>query len=323
LTVNQGEQSLSVWRWIVDEADSGTRLDRFLTDQEVGITRSQLKKLIEAGQALVGGETARPARKLRPGEQVVLAVPPPEPVALIGDDVPLDVRFEDEFLLVVNKEQGLVVHPAPGHSRGTLVNGLLFRWEVAGGDPLRPGIVHRLDKDTSGLLVVAKREDVHAELARQFHERTVHRQYQVLVAGSPPQSGTWETLYGRAKNDRRRFSSRVSRGKPAVSLFETVERFDRSALLQVTLRTGRTHQVRVHCRDHGLPVLGDRQYTPGRLPQSLQRIHRALPGQALHAGLLGFVHPATREELSFSSDPPAAFCRALDQLRALPGSSGR
>jgi len=229
----------------------------------------------------------------------------------------LDVRFEDEHLIVVNKPQGLVVHPAPGHPAGTLVNGLLHGRATAGGDPLRPGIVHRLDKDTSGLIVVAKDERTHAALAHQFHEHTIDRRYRALVVGAPPDEGVWSTLHGRRPADRRLFSSRVTRGRRAVSRFATIERFPGAAQLRVTLETGRTHQVRVHCFDHGFPVLGDRWYAPRRLGPELKRIHERLPGQALHAELLGFEHPVTGARVDLRSDPPEAFLAALESLRAL------
>ncbi|MBW2279016.1 MAG: RluA family pseudouridine synthase, partial [Deltaproteobacteria bacterium] len=255
---------LEVWRWVAEESDRGVRLDLFLRDREPGPTRSQLKRLIEAGLALVDGEPARPAKKLSPGQGVELRIPPPEPLSAHPEPMDLDVRFEDEYLIVVNKRQGLVVHPAPGHPSGTLVNGLLHGRTTTGGDPLRPGIVHRLDKDTSGLIVVAKDARSHAALARQFHDHTIDRRYRVLVAGKPPEQGIWDTFHGRLPRDRKRFSSRVTRGRRAVSRFDLIERFKGAAMLRVTLETGRTHQVRVHCADHGYRVLGDPWYGPRR-----------------------------------------------------------
>ncbi|MCP4196862.1 MAG: RluA family pseudouridine synthase [Proteobacteria bacterium] len=303
-------------RWIVEKETAGARLDHFLRDRNTDITRSRLKKLINTGYVSIDGEaTVRPAAKIREGDEVILTLPPPEALSASPEEMSLDVRYEDEYLLVVNKPQGLVVHPAPGHSSGTLINGILFGRTAKGGDPLRPGIVHRLDKDTSGLLVVAKTENAHAMLAEQFHDHTVDRRYRVLVAGDPPQKGEWKTLYGRHPKDRRRFSSKVRRGKEAFSRFITIERFKGAALLQVTLFTGRTHQVRVHCHDHGFSVFGDPWYGPRHLSPELFNIHRSLPGQALHAELLGFEHPATRERLRFESLPPKPFQSALDTLR--------
>lgn len=291
------------------------RLDHFLTDQDLGMTRSQLKKLIDGNWATVDDDEARPAQKLKEGQVVVLRVPPPEPLLAGPEDIPLEIAFEDDFIIVVNKPQGLVVHPAPGHPTGTLVNGLLFGRRAAGGHPLRPGIVHRLDKDTSGLMVVAKSERAHGELAKQFHVHSVERRYKVLVFGKPPDRGEWKTLHGRSRRDRKRFTSRVTRGKEAISLFETKERFPSGAsLLEVTLLTGRTHQVRVHCHDHGFPVLGDRWYGPGKLQGVLKEVHETLPGQALHAELLGFVHPHTGKPMRFEADPPELFCNAIESL---------
>lgn len=296
----------------------GTRLDHFLRDQDLSITRSQIKKIIDGGWATIDDKVARPAEKIKEGQVVILRVPPPEPLSVEPENIPLEVIFEDDDVVVVNKPQGLVVHPAPGHPTGTLVNALLYNRQAAGGHPLRPGIVHRLDKDTSGVMVVAKNDRAHAELARQFHVHSVARRYKVLVRGAPPDRGEWRTLHGRSSRDRKRFTSRVTRGKEAISQFETKQRFSIGAsLLEVTLRTGRTHQVRVHCHDHGYPVLGDRCYGAQKLGDSLKKIHESLPGQALHAELLGFVHPTSGEPLRFQVDPPRCFCNALESLQNL------
>ncbi len=245
-------------------------------------------------------------------------VPPPEPVTLVPEEMSLDVRYEDEFLVVVNKPKGVVVHPGPGHPGGTLVNGLLYRHTLDGGtDPLRPGVVHRLDKDTSGLLVVAKRADAHAVLARQFHDHTVDRQYRVLVSGAPPDQGEWDTLFGRSPHHRRAFSSKVKRGKRAVTRFAVRERLGDITELSVTLKTGRTHQVRVHCFDHGYPVLGDRLYSPKHLTPDIRKVHVDLGSQALHAEILGFDHPASGDRLVFESVPPFPYLNALDALNSL------
>ncbi len=312
------------WRWTVGDDRAGDRLDHFLAAQDLesdsclGITRSRLKRLIETGFVTVDGLPSRPAKKLQANQEVALTLPETEPLDLIPEEIPLEIVYDDEFVVVVNKQQDLVVHPGPGHPSGSLVNGLLFRHGLAGGNPLRPGIVHRLDKDTSGLMVVAKREDAHAALAVQFHDHTVDRRYRVIVSGNPPAEGEWETLHGRSPHNRRRFTSQVIRGKRAVSRFVTKERFaEEAAVLQVRLLTGRTHQVRVHCHDHGFPVLGDRLYPPKHLSLPLRQIHLGLPGQALHAELLGFDHPANGERLRFESPPPPSFLSALDALRSL------
>jgi 23S rRNA pseudouridine1911/1915/1917 synthase len=313
--LSSSEPSEEIWRWFVEKEDAGVRLDHFLADQEIGLTRSRIKKIIDAGLATMAGEVARPAQKLAVGQEIVLRVPPPEPLSAAPEKMELDIRFEDEAVIVVNKPQGLVVHPAPGHPCGTLVNGILYGRTTRGGDPLRPGIVHRLDKDTSGLMVIAKTEAAHASLARQFHEHSVEREYQVLVVGSPPDRGEWDTLHGRNPRDRKLFSSRVERGKRATSRFVTEERLVGAAMLAVSLATGRTHQVRVHCHDHGFPVIGDPQYGPKKLPARLRRIHEDLPGQALHARVLGFVHPLSGRSQRHEAQPPTTFLQALHALR--------
>ncbi|MDJ0765379.1 MAG: RluA family pseudouridine synthase [Myxococcota bacterium] len=303
------------FRFIAEPDDAGVRFDCFLRDQDLNLTRSRLKKLIDGGFATVDGQAVRPAQKLRPGQTIALHIPPPEPLSVLPQEMPLDIRYEDDAVIVVNKPQGLVVHPAPGHADGTLVNGILFDRTARGGDPLRPGIVHRLDKDTSGLMVVAKCEVAHAALTQQFHDRSVDRRYMALVVGSPPNAGEWQTFYGRRPRDRRLFSSKVRQGKLAISRFITVERFKGAALLEVTLKTGRTHQVRVHCYDHNFPVLGDPQYSPRRLSPDLGMLHKRLPGQALHAAVLGFDHPESKERLQFKSSPPDIFLEILAELR--------
>lgn len=313
-------ENFDTWRFIVEPEDDGARVDHFLRDRDfsletdLGLSRSKIQKLIDSEMVTVNGAGCRPAKKLRTGQMVIISVPPPTPLSLCPEDIPLDVRYEDDWLVVVNKQQGLVVHPAVGHPNGTLVNGLLFRHGLSGGAPLRPGIVHRLDKDTTGLMVIAKQEAAHASLAVQFHDHTVDRRYRVLVSGNPPSSGTWQTLHGRMPNDRRRFTSNVTRGRQAISEFSVRQRFDAAAELAVTLHTGRTHQVRVHCFDHGFPVLGDRLYTPRHLKPKLQKIHSDLPGQALHAELLGFDHPDGSGRMRFEAAPPEAYHYALDAL---------
>jgi len=311
------DATLDVWTWRVQEGEAGARLDHFLRDQEVGPSRSQLKRLIDGGRARIDGAPARPSKRLRTGQLIELEIPPPEPFLAEPEEMSLDILHVDDDVVVVNKPQGLVVHPAPGHPRGTLVNGLAFLCRTEGGDPMRPGIVHRLDKDTSGVMVVARNERAHVHLGRQFHDHTVERSYLALVAGDPPDRGEWRTLHGRREGDRRLFSSRVERGRSAVSLFETLERFPGAAMLAVTLRTGRTHQVRVHCGDHGLPVLGDPWYGPRHLSAALAGVNRSLPGQALHARILGFAHPATGEAMRFEVAPPREFAAALVGLRGM------
>ncbi len=310
--------SQRVQEWKVDAGDNGKRLDRWLSERDIDPSRSQLKRFIEGQMVQIDGfvET-RPSRKLKSGQRITLEIPPPEPLHAEPEKMSLDIVHEDDAVIVLNKPQGLVVHPAPGHPGSTLVNGLVYHFAIAAGNELRPGLVHRLDKDTSGLMVVARTEEALKKLTAQFQVHSVERRYRVLVAGNPPDYLELKTLHGRRPNDRKKFSSRVTRGKEAISVVETMERFvqNTSAMLRVTLHTGRTHQVRVHCYDNGFPLLGDPLYSPRKLSDALKNIHLSLPGQALHAELLGFDHPVTGDHLQFQSDPPAPFNEALRKLR--------
>jgi 23S rRNA pseudouridine1911/1915/1917 synthase len=271
----------------------------------------------------VNGQAARAATRLKPGDCVRFAPPPPKPVEDLPEDLPLAIVFEDRHLIVLDKPPGLVVHPATSHERGTLVNALLHHCR---GEPLafaiggerRPGIVHRLDKDTSGVMVVAKDEPTLVGLQAQFAAHSLDRRYLALVEGVVAEEGTYKTRHGRHVRDRKKFSSRPSLirgGKPAVTHWRVVERLLGATLVEVRLETGRTHQIRVHFADHGHPVVGDPTY--GRPPRDakLRAIAADLGRQALHAARLGFVHPVTGEELSFETAPPVDMRRALEALR--------
>lgn len=231
-------------------------------------------------------------------------------------DIPLTVLYEDAHLVVVDKPAGMVVHPAPGHPDGTLVNAVLhhFGW-LPGDDPERPGIVHRLDALTSGVMVVARSEEAKRGLVARFQAHDIERAYLALATGHPPARVTWETLHGRHPRDRKKLSSKVRRGKRAVTHLEVVERLAGAALVRCTLETGRTHQIRVHCADHGFAILGDPVY--GRTPKDprLRESAALLGRQALHAAVLGFVHPVTGVPLRFESPLPEDFRRALARLR--------
>ncbi|HMF40856.1 MAG TPA: RluA family pseudouridine synthase [Polyangia bacterium] len=300
---------------------AGQRLDRFLADNVAAVSRSQLARQIGEAAVTVNGAAGTPSRKLRRGDVVVWTPPPPVPTTIEAEAMPLTIIHEDRWLVVIDKPPGLVVHPAPGHEAGTLVNALLAHVrDLRGiGGELRPGIVHRIDKDTSGLLVVAKDDATMAALAAAFKAHTVERVYDALVAGKPPgPSGRIDTLYGRDPQARKKFSSRVRTGKRAVTNWRVVERFAGAARIEARLETGRTHQVRVHLAALGCPLLADRTY--GRPPRdpAVREIADALGRQALHARTLAFVHPATGERLSFASELPADMRAALAALRALP-----
>jgi 23S rRNA pseudouridine1911/1915/1917 synthase len=250
---------------------------------------------------------------------VVLTAAAPVAVEDRPEDIPLDILFEDAHLVVINKPAGMVVHPATSHQAGTLVNALLHHCGdslVGVGGERRPGIVHRLDKDTSGVMVVAKDEPTLVGLQAQFHAHDLERSYVAIVEGVVAERGSFKTKYGRDPRDRKKFSSDVASGKRAVTHWRTLERLAGATFVEVSLETGRTHQIRVHFSDHGHPLIGDRTY--GRPPRepALRAVARTLGRQALHARVLGLVHPMTKQRLRWSTPPPDDFQAALAALRA-------
>jgi 23S rRNA pseudouridine1911/1915/1917 synthase len=307
-------------RFVVAADGVGDRLDLFLAGQVEGVSRSQLARQIGEGAVTVNGAAGTPSRKLRAGDVIVWTPPPPVATEVVAEAIPLVVVHEDEWLVVVDKPAGMVVHPAPGHEAGTLVNALLAHCrDLRGiGGELRPGIVHRIDKETSGLLVVAKDDATMAALGAAFKAHTVDRVYDALVAGKPPgPGGRVDTLYGRDPIHRKKFSSRVRAGKRAVTNWKVVERWAGAARIEARLETGRTHQVRVHMAALGCPLLADKTYgKPPREP-AVRAIAETLGRQALHARSLGFVHPRTDKRLDFTSPLPADLQQALTSLRAL------
>jgi 23S rRNA pseudouridine1911/1915/1917 synthase len=282
------------------------------------LSRARLQSLIRDGSARVDGQRAKSAARMKGGERVELEIPPPTPALPEAEDLPLTVLFQDRDVLVLDKAPGMVVHPAAGHWRGTLVNALLHHvrdLEGVGGT-LRPGLVHRLDKDTSGCLVVAKNDSALAGLQAAFKTRTVEKTYLALVHGQPPAEGRIETLYGRHPRQRQRFTGKVRSGKPAVTLYRVRERLEGAALLEVDLLTGRTHQIRVHLSELGHPLLGDDVYGGTRKGDGRVRaVQKELGRQALHAWRLGFPHPRTAVRRVFEAPLPADFCAALEALR--------
>lgn len=301
---------------IVDESDDGVRLDRWLTDvlQELdySVSRAQVQEFLS--QNLVTGDRVRlkASDVVKAGERYLVRVPPMEPLELQPDAMELDVVYEDADVIVVNKPRGLVVHPAAGHPRGTLINGLVYRGVQLShlGGEMRPGVVHRIDKDTSGLIMFAKSDAAYLSLAEQLREHTVERRYRAIVHGRiVHEDGTIEAPIGRAPRNRQRMSV-VQNGKPSVTHFHVLERFERHSYLELKLETGRTHQIRVHMAYIGYPLLGDPLYGH-RHPEA------GLEGQALHAYTLGFRHPTTQNWLSFEADVPA------DMQEVLAWLSGR
>lgn len=310
-------------RLVVSSAEKGERLDLFIARQGLGLSRTRIAKIIAAGMALVGGGLSRAGRKMKAGEEVIVEIPEAEPyLTALPEDIPLAVVYEDPSLIVIDKPAGMVVHPAAGHYGGTLVNALLFHChDLSGiGGVLRPGIVHRLDKDTSGLLVAAKSDEAHLGLAGQFKRHEVEKTYQAIVCGLPAaDGGRIEAAVGRHPSDRKKMSTKSRRGRPAITVWRVRERYGEAALLDVDIETGRTHQIRVHLADLGYPVAGDPVYgRVGRInavkDPIARRLLKTFPRQALHAHRLSFQHPATGQRMEFFSPLPgdmAELCASL------------
>lgn len=306
----------------VDEEDAGARLDAYLAARVEGVSRTVIKHAIDDGGALVGGRTAKPSYKLRAGDRVELELPEPPLTELTLEDLPLDIIHEDDDIVVVNKAAGMVVHPAAGVSAGTLANALAFHFQNLSerGGTLRPGIVHRLDRDTSGVMVVAKSARAHEHLSEQFRARTVFKSYVALVHGVVrDDAGRVDQPVARDPRARTRMAV-VSGGRAALSLWRVRRRYERFTLLDVEIKTGRTHQIRVHLAWMKHPVVGDETYGGGRDGQiadaRLRAAVAALGRQFLHAEQLAFRHPQTGEQMSFSAPVPAELSALLKSLES-------
>ena len=292
------------------EAQKGERIDKALASLESDWSRSQIQIWLKDGAVLVNGETVKTNYKVKPDDVVTVSVPEAEPLDIEAENLNLEIVYEDEDVLVVNKPRGMVVHPAPGHTSGTLVNGLMHQVKDLSGinGIMRPGIVHRIDKDTSGLLMVAKNDKAHVSLVDQLVKKTVTRKYIALVHGHiPHDKGTVDAPIGRDPRDRQSMTV-VDSGKHAITHFRVLERFGNFTLVECRLETGRTHQIRVHMKYIGYPLAGDPKYGPKKTID--------FDGQALHAAVIGFIHPRTEEYMEFETPLPQVFNELLEEMKA-------
>ncbi|MGM7635912.1 RluA family pseudouridine synthase [Bacillus sp. Hm123] len=290
------------------EEEKNARIDKVVAGLNEEWSRTQVQDWIKAGLVQVNQQAVKANYKCTPGDQLTIEIPAPEPLDIEAEEMNLDVYYEDGDVLVVNKPRGMVVHPAPGHVTGTLVNGLMAHCKDLSGinGVMRPGIVHRIDKDTSGLLMVAKNDLAHEKLVQQLVDKSVTRKYKAIVHGIIPHDhGTIDAPIGRDQKDRQSMAV-VDGGKQAVTHFQVLERFKDFTLVECELETGRTHQIRVHMKYIGYPLAGDPKYGPKKTLD--------MEGQALHAGILGFVHPRTEEYLQFEAPLPQEFVNLLDFL---------
>lgn len=303
----------------ISAAEVGERLDVILSRRPLGLSRAGIQQLIDAERIELTGRKVRASLRMRAGEQLIVRPLPPPPSAAVPEDLPLTVLHEDDAVLVVMKAAGMVVHPAPGHASGTLVNALRFRQsvrELEADETERPGIVHRLDKDTSGVMVVAKTMAARESLIAQFQTHSLERAYHAIALGAPPDTMTLDTTHGRHPTDRKRFTGKLSQGKRAVTHVRVLERLHHASLIECTLETGRTHQIRMHLSEAGYPLLADPMYGRSTRDPRVIEASAAIGRQALHARVLGFRHPSSGEQLHFEAPAPPDFLRALALLRS-------
>ncbi|MCQ2358660.1 MAG: RluA family pseudouridine synthase [Phascolarctobacterium sp.] len=295
---------------IITEEQAGQRADVVLA-QLLDITRSNMQKLMDDGRAVKGTKVLKSNYKLKAGDKIVVTLPEPEPLDVQPENIPLDILYEDDDVVVVNKARGMVVHPAAGNYSGTLVNALLYHCKNLSGinGVIRPGIVHRLDKDTSGIMICAKNDQAHVSLSEQIQTKTAKRSYLCVVRGNiKTDSGTIETLISRDKNDRKKMAVVKEDGRNAITDYEVLERFGKYTIVKCNLRTGRTHQIRVHMEYLGYPIVGDPKYSPMKTPFSIN-------GQALHSLTLDFIHPRTGEAMHFEAPLPEDMHKIVTRLR--------
>ena len=297
----------------VTAEEAGQRLDGFLADAMEELSRSRIQNLCQDGMITVNGKSAKKNQKLKGGDVIEVELPPPAPTEILPQDIPLDIVYEDDSVLVINKPKGMVVHPAPGHPDGTIVNAVMFhcgeRLSGIGGE-LRPAIDHRIDKDTSGLLMIAKNDKAHAALSAQLKDKSLSRVYEAIVLGNlKEEQGTVDAPIGRSLRDRKKMAV-IEGGRPAVTHYETVARYNGYCHVRCHLETGRTHQIRVHMASIGHPLAGDEVYGRGKEKTGLE-------GQCLHAGRIRFIHPDSGEAMEFSCPLPEYFVSFEEKLRRI------
>lgn len=294
----------------VDEQDEGLRIDKYLSNIFKDKSRSFIQGLIEKENVKVNSKSLKSNYKLKKADEIEIMIPEPEILSVEAENITIDIVYEDEDVIVVNKAQGMVVHPAPGNYNGTLVNALLYHCKDLSSinGVIRPGIVHRIDKDTSGILVIAKNDDAHNKLSEQLKDHSMKREYYALIEGRLKNNdGTIDKPLGRCKKDRLKIGI-IEDGKRAVTHYEVVERYNGYTLVKCVLETGRTHQIRVHMASIGFPLVGDPLY-------GFKRQKFKLEGQVLHARTLGFIHPRTGEYMEFTSELPQYFCDLINKLK--------
>ena len=299
------------FEFIADRQDEGERIDKWLTLQdEVDLTRTAVAKLIEGGNVLINGKIAQKSAKLSIGDRVIIEIPDPVDLKVEAQNIPIEIVYEDDDVIIVNKPQGMVVHPAAGNPDGTLVNALLYKCQgklSSINGVIRPGIVHRIDKNTSGLLIVCKNDKAHLHVSEQIKAHTFTREYEAICVGRfKDKSGSVNAPIGRDKVDRKRMCVTPTNSKEAITHYEVLEELGNFSYMRFRLETGRTHQIRVHCAYLGHPILGDDVYG---------KPYKGCKGQTLHARKIGFIHPSTGEYLEFTSDLPDYFSKLLNSLR--------
>lgn len=303
---------MNLLTFTIKQEEPSVRIDRYLAEQCPEFSRSYLQKLLKEQKVTADGRPVKANYKIQPGAEIQMEIPDMEVPDIRPEDIPLDILYEDEHLLVVNKPKGMVVHPAAGHTEGTLVNAVMAHCgdNLSGiNGVLRPGIVHRIDKDTTGALVICKEDAVHRDLAEQLKEHSIKRRYRAIVQGNLKEDeGTIEGPIGRHHTDRKKMAINYKNGKDAVTHYKVLERFGQYTYIECRLETGRTHQIRVHMTSIGHPLLGDTVYGSSKNPFHLQ-------GQTLHAMILGFRHPVTGEYIEFEAPLPDYFLKLLEKLR--------